>query len=322
MTVLHSPEPDIDPAILLEAADWLVLLQSGEATERDRMALAHWRERNPAHEAAWRRAENMLSTFDQVPPKLGHDTFSHLGNPGRRQMLRLGLLALAMPAAWITWRHSPWQEWVADLRTATGEQKLIDLNDGTHLVLNTTSAANVAFTTAERRLILLAGEILVTTGRDPSPVSRPFIVQTAHGSLRALGTRFTVRHFDDRTQVAVLEGAVEVHPAVSIQTTVLRAGEQMIFTGLDMQPVRPVEASTTLWEHGMLLARDMHLGELIAELNRYHRGVLRCDPSVASLAISGAFPVTDIPASLSLLETTLPIHISRTISRWITVQAR
>ena len=88
------------------------------------------------------------------------------------------------------------------------------------------------------------------------------------------------------------------------------------------KPVRPVEASTTLWEHGMLLARDMHLGELIAELNRYHRGVLRCDPSVASLAISGAFPVTDIPASLALLETTLPIRISSTTSWWITVQAR
>ena len=322
MTVLHSPESNIDPAILLEAADWLVLLQSGEATENDRVALAHWRARSPAHDAAWRRAENMLGTFDQVPPKLGRDTFLHLGNPSRRQVLRLGLLALAMPAAWLTWRHSPWQEWVADLRTATGEQKLIDLNDGTHLVLNTTSAVNVAFTAAERRLVLLAGEILVTTGHDPSPAPRPFIVQTAHGNLRALGTRFTVCHLVDSTRIAVFEGAVEIHPAVSIQTTVLRAGEQMIFTGLDMQPAQPVETSTTLWEHGMLLARDMHLGELVAELNRYHRGVLRCDPAVASLAVSGAFPVNDIPASLALLETTLPVRISRTTPWWITVQAR
>ncbi|MEB2332369.1 MAG: hypothetical protein OZ916_08805 [Nitrosomonas sp.] len=72
----------------------------------------------------------------------------------------------------------------------------------------------------------------------------------------------------------------------------------------------------------MLLARDMHLGELVAELNRYHRGVPRCDPSVASPAVSGAFPVNGIPASLALLETTLPIRISRTTSWWITVQAR
>lgn len=322
MTAFHSSGSDIDPAILLEAADWLVLLQSGEATERDRLALAHWRERSPAHEAAWRRAENMLDTFHQVPPKLGHDTFSYLGNPGRRQMLRLGLLALAMPATWLTWRHSPWQEWMADLRTATGEQKLIDLADGTHLVLNTASAVDIAFTTTERRLVLLAGEILVTTGHDPSPTPRPFIVQTAHGSLRALGTRFTVRRFDDSTQVAVFEGAVEIHPAVSIQTTTLHAGEQTTFTGFDMQPVQPMEASTALWEHGMLLARGMHLGELVTELNRYHRGVLRCDPSVANLVVSGAFPVTDIPASLALLETTLPVRISRATSWWITVQAR
>jgi ferric-dicitrate binding protein FerR (iron transport regulator) len=76
-----------------------------------------------------------------------------------------------------------WEEWLADLRTATGEQKSF----GTRLVLNTASAVDVAFSSNERLVKLVAGEILITTGRDPSPDFRPFILQTRQGNVRALG---------------------------------------------------------------------------------------------------------------------------------------
>ncbi len=311
---------DIDPAILNEATGWMVLLQAGEAGERELAELGRWRERSPAHEAAWRRAESMLETFRRVPPRLGRDTLSRLGRPGRRHLL--GLLALAAPVAWLSWREAPWQEWTADLRTGVGERRSIDLADGTRLVLNTASAVNLAFGAESRRLTLLAGEILITTGRDPSPSPRPFTVRTAQGSVRALGTRFMVRHLGDATRVAVFDGAVEVRPAESDQVVLLRAGEQMRFTAHAMQPVQAVEATATLWEKGMLLARDMPLGELVAELARHHRGVLRCDPAVAALPVSGAFALGDVPASLALLEQTLPLRIARATPYWITVQAR
>ncbi|HAP26387.1 MAG TPA: iron dicitrate transport regulator FecR, partial [Achromobacter sp.] len=47
----------IDPAILKEAAGWLVRLQSETLSAADRAALAHWRARSADHEAAWQRAE-------------------------------------------------------------------------------------------------------------------------------------------------------------------------------------------------------------------------------------------------------------------------
>src|SRR5690606_7993003 len=62
------PAADIDQFILDEAADWLVLFQSGEATDGDRARLARWRARSAAHEAAWQKAEGVLATFRQVPP--------------------------------------------------------------------------------------------------------------------------------------------------------------------------------------------------------------------------------------------------------------
>lgn len=326
MTALHASSPDIDSAILLEAADWLVLLQSGEASAQDRANLARWCECSQAHAAAWQRAQNMLGTFGQVPSKLGHDTLLRPSRSMRRQVLRLGLAAMVVPAGWLAWRLAPWQEWSADLATGTGEQKTLTLADGTRLVLNTRSAVNVAFTAAERRLTLVAGEILVTTShQDPSPAPRPFIVETTNGRLRALGTRFGVRHTGadegGTTRLAVFEGAVEVQPAGSTQPSVVRAGEQISFTASAMQPVRALDASAALWERGLLLARDMRLDELVAELARYHRGVLRCDPAVAGLLVSGSFPLNRPDSVLAALQEVLPVRVQYRTQYWATLVA-
>jgi transmembrane sensor len=236
-----------------------------------------------------------------------------------RRRSALALLALAVPGAWLASRL-PWQEWTADLNTATGERKTVTLADGTRLALNTATAVDLSFNAGERRLALLAGEILVTTAQDPSPTPRPFIVRTAQGRLRPLGTRFAVRCLDDRTRVTVFEGAVEIRPAESTEAAVVRAGEQAAFSAGALQAAQPADAGAALWERGMLLARDMRLGELLTELARYHRGVLRCDPAVAALTVSGAFPVADIETSLALLEKSLPVRVVRATSWWITVQ--
>lgn len=315
-----SALPDVGQVILDEAIDWLVLLQSGAATDHDRAELARWCQRSPAHEATWQRAEGVLDTFRQVPSQLGRDTFARLPGTSRRELL--AMLMLAVPGAWLAWRHMPWQEWTADLRTATGVQKTMVLADGTRLVLNTATAVDVAFTPAERRITLVAGEILITTAQDPSPVPRPFIVCTSQGRLRPLGTRFNVRSLGGSTRVAVFEGAVEVRPVASALAVVVRAGEQMAFTAGELQAMQPADASAALWAQGMLLACDMCLGDLVTELARYHHGILRCDPAAAGLTVSGAFPVMDTEASLIMLERSLPVRIGRATSYWITVHAR
>ena len=39
------------------AAQWLALLESGAATERDHAALQHWRDSHPQHEQTWQKAQ-------------------------------------------------------------------------------------------------------------------------------------------------------------------------------------------------------------------------------------------------------------------------
>src|SRR5690606_33355831 len=123
----------IDADVLKEAADWAMTLHYDTPTDAERQAFDRWRRQSPAHEAAWTRAQAVFRTFNQVPADIGKDALKSLERShDRRQALRLlGVLLVAAPAGWLAWRSTPWQEWTADLRTATGEQKTITLADGT-----------------------------------------------------------------------------------------------------------------------------------------------------------------------------------------------
>lgn len=312
-----------DSAVLEEAAGWLVRFQSETLSAADRAAFERWRGRSAAHAAAWTRVEDMLRSFGQVPPELGARTLRQLERPGRRQALRgvAGLMLLG-PAAWLAWRELPWHEWSADARTATGEQRRMQLADGTRLLLNTATAVDIQYTAEQRVIWLRAGEILLTTGKDPAPVHRPFIVRTAQGSVQALGTRFMVRDERGGIRVAVFEGAVAIRPAASDAQRVLRAGEQTVFDAGRIEPESAADTALVSWEDGMLAARNWRLADLVAELARYRRGFLRCDPAVAELRVSGAFPLNDTDAGLRLLEKTLPVRIQRMTPYWVTVAAR
>jgi transmembrane sensor len=317
----------IDPEILGEAADWLVQLQSGVATDDDHRAIQQWRSRSAQHAQAWQRAEAIMGDFRMVPGSIANDTIKRIGRAkgiGRRQALnRIGLFLLAGPAVWLAQRQLPWQEWTADQHTAIGEQKPLTLPDGTRMLINTNSALNIAFTDNVRRIKLLSGEVLITTARDSSSLSRPFIVQTRHGSARALGTRFSVRVDDQLSHVAVMEGAVEMRPDdQQAQPLIVKAGEQSAFGVSRTYSVEPLDMASMTWENGMMVARNMRLADLLTELGRYRPGVLRCHEAVANLTVSGAFSLRDTDASLRLLQDTLPISISSLTRYWVAVEPR
>lgn len=307
-----------DTALLKEAADWAMRLRYDAPTDSERLAFDRWRRQSPAHDAAWARAQAVFHTFEQVPVDIGKEALESLGRGrSRRRSLRLlGALLLA-PAAWTVLRHAPWREWAADAATATGERRVLALPDGSRLVLNTASAVNIVFSAAERRIRLVAGEILVTTHADPA--RRPFVVDTAEGAVRALGTRFSVRRMDrGLCRVAVFEHAVEVR-TLSGASAVLREGEGADFDASGVGGTVSVDAAAALWEKGMLLAKDMPLGEVVAELARHRPGVLRCDPAVADLLVSGAISLDDTEAGLAALSGSLPVRVERRTRYWVTV---
>jgi transmembrane sensor len=315
--------PMINPQILGEAADWLVQLHSGTATPSDRQAIEQWRSRSAEHAQAWQRAESLLGEFRNVPANLAIQTLQRASRKeglSRRQTLtRLGLLLMAGPLG-IASQQLPWQQWTADQRTAVGEQKNLQLPDGSQLMLNTDSAVDVAFNPHERRVMLLNGEVLISTATDLG--ARPCIVETPQGTARALGTRFCVRTEGSTSLVSVLEGQVLVTPQRLQQGTTLNAGERQRFKLNRLDAPARFDIAAVSWDKGMLLADNMRLDELLGELSRYRPGVLRCHADVAALRVSGAFSLRDTDASLRLLSDTLPLNVSRLTRYWLSVEPR
>ncbi|MBV7584611.1 FecR family protein [Pseudomonas sp. PDM33] len=311
---MSAAEP-IAPRILDEAADWLVRLHQ-DASEETRSACADWQRQSPQHALAWDRAERLMGHLGSLPPALAMPTLGRERQLDRRRALKqLALLLAVAPVGLAAWRTQPWQDWSADQHTGVGEQRRWPLPDGSLLTLNTDSAVDIAFTPALRLVRLLRGEIFL----DALVGSRPFLVTTREGRMHTREARFNVRQDEGATRVAVLQGRVEVMPSHGAGQW-LGAGESVLLSALGIASVAPSPAPDA-WTHGMLMADRMPLQTLLSELGRYRRGVLRCDPAVAQLAVSGAFPLLDSNLALSMLQSTYSLRIRRVTDFWITLAA-
>ncbi len=63
----------------------------------------------------------------------------------------------------------------------------------------------------------------------------------------------------------------------------------------------------------------MRLADFLKELARYRAGLLRCDPAVADLRISGGFQVDDADAVLLAVSRSLPVRVVSRSRYWVSV---
>jgi len=299
------------------AARWYARLQSGVATDRDRREWHAWLNADPAHRQAWQRMTAVGEQMASVPGALASPALRG-ADRSRRQVLRsVVMLASAGSLGWLGWRSETTQNLFADLRTTVGERREFRLADGSSLLLNTDTSVNLRFDGRQRVLELLWGEILVSTAVDRS--QRPFKVVTAHGEVLALGTRFIVQSQNQGAEVAVLEKAVEVSAHGADRKVRLEAGQRLNFNARELGPVGRTDASTGAWQQGSIIAIDRPLAALLADLSRYRTGVLRCDPRITDLKVSGAFPIDNTDRALAALESGFSLRVSRYSRYWVTV---
>jgi transmembrane sensor len=154
-------------------------------------------------------------------------------NTQRQWLYRLAasIAAIGMIGGGLWMQRPTWQEF----STGTGEQRALQLEDGSVVHLNARSRIAILFSAETRDVKLLEGEALFEVHHD---VQRPFQVFTRDALIRDIGTRFNVHHRADGVQVAVLEGSVEV-------TATTASPENM--TGVDRHSVvgKPTTRSTS-----------------------------------------------------------------------------
>ncbi len=103
------------------------------------------------------------------------------------------------------------------------------------------------------------------------------------------------------------------------QKRIVNAGESLQFSASEFGAVKPLDDESRSWTKGILSFSDKPLGEVIATLSRYRNGVLRCDPAVAGLRLSGTFPLKNTDAILNVIAQTLPVKIQSITRYWINI---
>ncbi|EJN22484.1 Fe2+-dicitrate sensor, membrane component [Pseudomonas sp. GM80] len=296
------------------AAQWLALLESGEASETDHVRLKAWRDSDSRHENAWQKIQLLRQRFSSLPAELAMATLDRPDLARRAALKRALALAALMPTAWLVSRQLPLDVWRADLQTGTGEHTRTRLADGNTLQLNTASAVNVDL--ARRQLTLVRGEMALNVAGGAA-----LTINAAYGQIIVSRSEVCVRLNERGCNVSVVSGAVQLQPLQG-PALQLNAGQQITLQASGAGAVSAFDAKMPGWRDGVLMAQNQPLGDFLRELSRYRSGLLRWEPALESLRITGSFRLDDTDKVLALLAASLPLEVHSRTRFWVTLTPR
>lgn len=326
---LNRPQQK-DPKLAEQAAQWLTVLESGGPEER--AAFARWLTESRRNVEEFLFMSAVDKVLDGADAQRRIDVEQLLAHAGgnvvalqtnisppmavERKRHRKALWASAAAAAVVVlgcaaaWSISELQ-WDS-YKTIAGEQRTLELDDGSMVYMNTQSRLKVHFTKSGRDLRLLEGEALFTVAHDSA---RPFRVDAGGAVIQAIGTRFNVYKRPQGTTVSVLEGAVRISTEAGSTTqsesaraasgqkdgNTLKAGEEASIAVGRITRHAPAEvARVEAWRERRLMFRADTLADIAEEFNRYNRAPkIRIEgEGIAARRFTGIFDAND-PESLA-----------------------
>jgi transmembrane sensor len=310
-----------------QAEYWFARLLEPDCSAAERAEFERWRDADPAHAAAWHELDRLWrqSADATRQPALAAAAWRALHDAPAVPWFRrwrsprvwlpaataalAALLVLVLLPRWRTGRDVPVAG--ATYSTALGQQRSIQLPDGTTITLDTQSSLVVRYGRHERRVDLLRGRAQFAVRANPQ---RPFVVHVQNGTVTDIGTVFQVRAGADCTAVTLIEGQLDIAataPDQAIRHVSLDSGRQLWFdrTGR-ISPAEPADVQAAEgWTKGKLVVHDWRLPELLDEMNRYNRLQVGIgDPALDAIRVSGVFNTHDPQTMLQLLQQGWPIR--------------
>jgi transmembrane sensor len=275
------------------AAAWAVRAAEAPLAVEEQQELDDWLAQDSRHLGAYIRARAIWLDTDRLAAL---DAFPRTDAATARKAPRWGSFAiaaslmLALLGGGIAYDRLPGR-----IETARAEIRELSLSDGSALVLNGGSAAQVRFNEGERRVILRDGEASFRVTHDPD---RPFVVHAGDFRVTAIGTEFAVNMAAGDIEVTVAEGVVAVtNGRLGGEPRHIRRNEQFVSsqTGTRRAQLDPEEVQRQLaWRQGLLVFRGQSLGRALVEVNRYSDvPVVIDDPSLARAEFVGVFRIGD-----------------------------
>jgi len=288
--------PSRNDPVWEQALDWLFRIQAAPGDRELGARRDAWLAMDETHRQAYRQAERVWRLTGALPAAHADRWPKAVAprSPSRRQAFGLAAGALAA-SVMLAAVPEAWTRMQASHRTATGERSMFPLPDGSVVHLDTGSAIAIRFTGERRGVALLEGRAFFEVVRD---AARPFVVEAADVAVAVLGTAFDVNLAAETVSVSVASGAVSVTVSEGGAPAVARLapGERLTVRRATGEAVREVVAPQAIaaWRGGRLVVDGATVAEVVAELRRYHPGliVLR-DEALGARRVTGVFDLHD-----------------------------
>jgi len=310
--------PPVPESIFEEASAWFIRLHAEPVSDQEQLEFNRWLTANPQHAQAWNEVQDLYLALETPAKNLRQAAVqapTALITPStqRQNLIPLRAAAALLLCTALTFFLQPalLQNLQSDYHTATGEQRQIDLADGSKLLLNTDSAVIVAIEDNVRRVQLLRGEAYFQVAHAPE---RPFWVDAGEARARVTGTAFSVGRNNDNVTITVAEGRVETsttdHPE---QITPLTPGETARYQNQQLAAKQSTDVQRTLaWRQGQIVFVQATLSEVVDEINRYRPGrLIITNEQFKNRPITAVFSVNRLDDAVTALEQTFGIRARR-----------
>lgn len=291
-----------------EAARWVARRDAGPLSEAESRALDTWCAGDPRRLGALVRLEAVNARIGRAQALQGMAPRRRFG--WRAPVAVAAALLLGLALVWQLGLFAPAQTERRVLATRLGEQYRAQLVDGSTVELNTASRASVELRPDTREVRLSSGEALFEVAKDKA---RPFVVRTALGDVRAVGTMFSVR-VDDGLDVTVSEGVVSIERDGAVVARIA-AGERFALSGSGdaVRAARPPEEiqRAFAWREGKLAFAGETLAEAAAAFNRYNAVRIDVVGKARAMRFGGYYRASDPEGFVEALAESLPIEMRR-----------
>jgi transmembrane sensor len=217
---------------------------------------------------------------------------------------------------------------VINAETSVGEHRVLSLDDGSVIHLNTDTSVSIDFSDTRRDVHLLRGEAYFVVAHD---MQRPFIVKAANNTVTAVGTAFNVQITSTKNlELLVTDGKVLIknnqdnnristvtessHPLDGLGELMI-AGQKAFISQQSIQQLTlsNEQVQTDLaWQQGMLIFHGESLAEALKEISRYTSiNFTLADDQVKQRKVAGYFKAGDIQGLLFALENNFNITYSK-----------
>lgn len=283
----------------MAAAMWAARVDARELSASEECELSAWLESDVRHLGAYAKALAVCARTEQASAfRTGFDVDMLTEAPvivTRRRVMLVGgaVAACALAAIGIGFRDTG-----MSFATGIGETRVIPLEDGSVITLNTNSEIVVDFGAAQRKVRLSKGEALFDVAKDRR---RPFVVDAEGMLVRAVGTSFVVQTLPQAPlTVLVAEGTVEMRHADTPNTGAVRVTVNMRATAprgaaIATERLSSSELSRQMaWRIGRLAFEGETLAQAAGMFARYSDvHIVIKDPAIAERTVTGLYVFND-----------------------------